>query len=74
MQMVLDFMWPANTHDSKFFKKILINLNSYDFNLAKIIADNCTYDDQKIRSMCKKENFVLLVVTNIRRNKNKKKY
>lgn len=65
---------PANQHDSKFFKKTLINLQNYVPQVAKIMAADSAYDAQKLRNICKQQNFVLLAATNIRRNKNKKPY
>ena len=65
---------PANRHDSKFFEQTFELLGSYNKNIAKIIAADSAYDDEKLRVLCKKNNFVLLAATNIRRNKNKKKY
>ena len=65
---------PANQHDSKFFEKTLLNLRGYVAGLTKIMAADSAYDDQKLKCLCKKDNFLLLAATNVRRNKNKKPY
>lgn len=65
---------PSNKHDSKLFDKTFYNLKLSKTNFAKIMAADAAYDSKHIRQLCKKYNFALLSATNIRKNKNKKKY
>ena len=64
----------ANRHDSVFFKKIFESLKLSKYNSPRIIAADSAYDSKYLSELCKIKNFVLLAATNIRRNKNKKKY
>ena len=41
---------------------------------ARIMTTDVAYDDDENRFICKKRNIALLAATNMRRNKNKKRY
>lgn len=64
----------SNRHDSIFFSKTFECLKVPDDSKIRMIAADSAYDNKKIRKTCKTKNFILLAATNIRRNKNKKKY
>lgn len=65
---------PANKHDSKFFENTFSHIKKWLPGKAKMMAADSAYDCQKIRKLCRKNNFILLAATNIRRNKKKEKY
>ncbi len=65
---------PSNKHDSKLFDQTFYNLKPKKTGFAKIMATDAAYDSQYARRLCKKYDFALLAATNIRRDKNKKKY
>jgi len=64
----------SNRHDSKLFIPTLETLKFPSSKKAKIIAADSAYDSKKLKDESNNKNYVLLVATNKRRNKNKEDY
>lgn len=64
----------ANIHDSKTLTQHIPNIEKFTKEKPLVLGADSAFDSKKLGKILAKKNIALLACTNIRRNKNKKKY